>query len=74
MPLPLDVLEAEVLSLAPIDRMHLLDRLIATVEADPEIAKAWAVEARRRDSEIESGKVALIPGNDVLSRLRATLR
>jgi putative addiction module component (TIGR02574 family) len=72
--MPLDVLEAEVLGLAPIDRSHLLDRLIASLEADSAIQEAWALEAGRRDAEVEAGKVALVPGEEILSRLRATLR
>lgn len=34
----LQVLEAEALKLAPVDRSHLLERLIASLDADPEPA------------------------------------
>lgn len=74
MPMPLDALEAEVLNLPAIERSHLLDRLVASLEADPEIQEAWALEAERRDVEIEEGKVKLVPGEEVLARLRAELR
>jgi putative addiction module component (TIGR02574 family) len=74
MTLPLDALEAEVLNLPPVERSHLLDRLIASLEADSEIQKAWAIEAERRDGEVEEGKVALVPGEEVLARLHADLR
>ena len=73
MAIALDVLEAEVLSLSALQRSHLLDRLITSLDADPEIQQAWAVEAERRDADIDSGKVALVSGHAVIARLRATL-
>lgn len=69
----LDVLEAEVLKLAPADRSHLLERLIASLDLDPEIEKAWEQEADRREAELDSGAVAEVPGIDALGRLRARL-
>jgi Putative addiction module component len=50
------------LQLTPADRARLVDRLIATLDADPEIEKARAVEVERRQAEIESGTVTLLPG------------
>jgi putative addiction module component (TIGR02574 family) len=71
MSIPLDALEAEVLSLSSADRSRLLDKLIASLDADRAIEEAWAFEARRRDNEIESGAVQALPGDAVLARLRA---
>ena len=73
MPMQLDVLETEVLNLSPMDRSHLLDRLVASLESDADIADAWALEAERRDAEIEAGLVELVPGKQVLARLAAHL-
>ena len=73
MTIALDVLEAEVLGLSAAQRSHLLDRLISSLDADPEIQRAWATEAERRDADIDAGKVALVSGPAVLARLRATL-
>ncbi len=73
MPMQLDVLETEVLNLSPMDRSHLLDRLVASLESDADIAGAWALEAERRDAEIEAGLVELVPGKQVLARLAAHL-
>jgi hypothetical protein len=70
----LEVLEAEVLKLAPADRSHLLERLIASLDADPEIEAAWEREADRREAELESGVVAEVPGPEAIARLRARLR
>jgi len=37
-----EALEAEALRLAPGDRARLVERLIASLEADPEVEEAWA--------------------------------
>ena len=74
MPLPLDALEAEVLNLPAVERAHLLDRLIASLEADPDVQEAWVIEAARRDAEVEEGKVTLVSGEEVLARLRTEIR
>ena len=36
----LEVLESEALKLAPADRSHLLERLIASLDVDPEVEEA----------------------------------
>ena len=69
----LEVLEAEVLKLGPADRSHLLERLIASLDSDPEIEKAWEQEADRREAELDSGAVAAVPGDEALARLRSRL-
>lgn len=69
----LEALEAEVLKLAPADRSHLLERLIASLDSDPEIEEAWEQEADRREAELESGSVAAVPGPEAVARLRARL-
>ena len=73
MSLSIDALEAEVLKLPVQERTHLLDRLIASIEADPVIHRAWALEAERRDAEFEAGRVKPVPGDEVINRLRAQL-
>lgn len=74
MPTLIEVLEAEVLGLPAADRSRLLERLIASLDADPEIQKAWVQEAERRDVEVDAGTADLVPGEQVLSRLRSELR
>ena len=73
MAIALDVLEAEVLGLSVLQRSHLLDRLITSLDADPEIQQAWAIEAERRDADIDAGKVELVSGPAVVARLRTTV-
>ena len=54
------------------ERAELIERLIADTakDIDPKIEKAWGDEAMRRLAEIESGKVKLIPGEEVMARAR----
>ena len=69
----LEVLEAEVLQLAPVERSHLLERLIASLDSDPEVEEAWKREADRREAELESGLIAAVPGQEAIARLRAKI-
>ena len=71
MPSTLEALEAELLNLPSTDRSRLLDKLIASLDADRAVEEAWMQEARRRDDEIEPGAVQAIPGEVVLAKLRA---
>ena len=69
----LEILEAEVLQSIPADRSHLLERLIASLDSDPEIEESWKREADRREAELESGLIAALPGQEAITRLRAKL-
>lgn len=41
---------------------------------DPDVEEAWAAEVERRNAEIESGAVSLIPGPEALAELKAQFR
>ena len=69
----LEVLESEALKLAPADRSHLLERLIASLDVDPTVEEAWAFEADRREASLESGAMVEVPGHEAMNRLRARL-
>ena len=69
----LEVLEAAALQLPPADRSHLLERLIASLDADPEVEKAWELEADRREDALASGAASEVSGLDAMKRLRARL-
>ena len=64
-------LEAEALALSPEDRKRLLERLASSLELDPEVEAAWEEEADRREAQIASGSAQLVPGEEVLARLKA---
>lgn len=67
-------LEAEVLGLPAVQRARLVEKLIASLDVEPDVESAWAEEVERRHAEIESGAVLLLPGAETLSRLRAEFR
>ena len=69
-----EALEAEALQLSAAERARLVERLIATLDTDPEVEEAWAAEVERRNAEIESGAVSLIPGSEALASLKAEFR
>ena len=72
--IPIDVLEAEALSLPKPERARLLDSLLASLAHDAEWEDAWAEEADRREALIESGHAAWVNGPEAVARLRATLK
>jgi putative addiction module component (TIGR02574 family) len=48
---------------------HLLESL--SVEDQQRIDATWAIEAKRRDQEIEDGLVTALTGEEVMKRLRS---
>ena len=73
MPIPIDVLEAEMLSLPEAERSRLIDRLIASMEKDPEWEAAWSEEADRREARIAGGETDWVGGEEALARVRSKL-
>jgi putative addiction module component (TIGR02574 family) len=66
-----DVLE-KALTLSLHERGLLIDRLVESLdEASPEAGaeEAWAEEIKRRVDDVRSGKVEMIPGEEVRRRL-----
>ena len=70
---PVHDLEAEVLSLPPEDRARLLERLIASFEPKSSAQRAWLQVALGRQADIKAGKVAMVPGDKALARVRARI-
>ena len=69
------------LSLPPSSRAQLADLLWESLpmdqditSLDDEIRAAWVQEAKRRMKEVEEGRVELMPGEDVVERLRAKMQ
>lgn len=73
MTLPVEALELELLRLSTSERARLLDRVIASLDADKERDRAWDELAAQRDAEIERGESSPVSGPEVLARLRAEL-
>ena len=74
MSLTIEAIVAEALGLSADDRARLIEKLISSLEVDPEIEEAWAAEVERRHAEIESGTISLIPGPEALAKLKSDFR
>lgn len=74
MAIPIDVLEAQALSLPQADRSRLVDRLLASLGHDPEWEQAWSEEADRREARVADGKAQWVNGPEAVARIRAALK
>ena len=63
----------EALSLPADIRLSLVEKLLISLNLpiDEEIDRLWAEEAERRVSQIEEGKIKMVPGEEVFARIRA---
>ena len=66
-------LEAAVLSLPRGERARLAERLIDSLDEDPEIEEAWAEEIKRRLDAIDRGEMEMIPAGDAVARARGRI-
>jgi putative addiction module component (TIGR02574 family) len=71
MPPTIETVEADALQLPQAERAQLIERLITSLDADPQVEAAWAAEVERRHTEIKSGVVAPLPGPETLAELEA---
>jgi putative addiction module component (TIGR02574 family) len=69
-------IEAAAVKLPRRDRTRITNKLIKSLhtERDREILELWAVEAERRNKEMDEGKEIGIPMEKVMAQLRAALR
>jgi putative addiction module component (TIGR02574 family) len=74
MQINLEQIEAAALSLPPEGRARLAERLLASLDDDPQNTAAWIAEAKRRDAEIEAGSVVPISAEEVFAKARAKPR
>jgi len=63
----------EALSLPADVRLSLVEKLLTSLNLpiDEEIDRLWAEEAERRVSQIDEGKIKLVPGEEVFAKIRA---
>ena len=73
MGIPVEVLESELLQLPKADRIRVLDRVVASLDADVARDAAWEAVAARRDTDADRDPSVLLDLDDVLARLRAEL-
>jgi putative addiction module component (TIGR02574 family) len=73
---PVRELESKALRLPRRERARLAQRLISSLdpEVDADVEKLWLQEAERRLDELKSGKIAGIPAQKVIRKVRSMLR
>ena len=59
--------------LEPAEREELAELLLATIDCDPEIDKAWIAEIEERIAAVERGEVDLIPAEVVFAKYKRPL-
>ena len=69
-----EALEAEALQLPAAERARLVERLITSLDADPNVEEAWGADVERRQAQIESGTVSLLAGPETLASLKTEFR
>lgn len=71
---PVEILEAELLNLSTADRIRVLDRVVASLDADAARDAAWDAVAAQRDADANADPSLLLDLDDVLSKLRAEVQ
>ena len=74
MGMPVEVLESELLQLPKADRIRVLDRVVASLDADTARDAAWDAVAAQRDAEADQDPSVLFELDDVFARLRAEVK
>ena len=73
MNMPLESLEQEVLLLPVADRRRLLDRVVASLDADTARDTAWDAVAAEKEQEASTDKGQVIEMDDALAGIRGRL-
>ena len=75
MPMTIEQIAAEALTLPSEERALLADRLVESLDAAEvnRLDRLWATEAKRRRDEVRHGTVQPIPGDEALARARRSL-
>ncbi|MBB4843092.1 hypothetical protein HNP55_001611 [Paucibacter oligotrophus] len=68
---PIEVLEAQLLQLPKADRIRVLDRVVASLDAEAARDAAWDAVAAGRDAEARQDPSVLLALDEVLAGLRA---
>lgn len=70
----LEELAIQAMTLTSGERAAFAQLLLASLDEDPAIDEAWAVEVERRIRDLESGMISAVPMADALARVRASLK
>ena len=63
--------ESAALQLPPEERARLAERLIASLDEQTRVERAWIEEAERRYELYRAGELRTVPASDVIARMRA---
>jgi putative addiction module component (TIGR02574 family) len=66
-------LESAALLLPPEERARLAERLLASLDIDPEIEEAWAAEVEKRLADWEAGRVKEYTLDEVREHIESRL-
>jgi Putative addiction module component len=70
----LDDIQAKVLELPAEDRAQLVEWLLASFEPKSSAHAAWIRLADQRREDVRARRVAMVPGDEALARVRARIR
>ena len=71
MPSAADKLEQEIKALPDIEKLRLVDAILADLDRpDPEIDRIWAEEARKRSEAYKAGRLRTVSYEEVTSKYR----
>jgi putative addiction module component (TIGR02574 family) len=70
----IEQLESEALSLPEAERVRLAQLLIASLDINELLDRAWYDEAERRLAAVESGRLPEVPADQVFAELSIQLR
>ena len=73
MPPTLDTVYEEALNLPESSRFELVERLLPTISTDPETEAMQFATVQQRRAEVESGRVQMVPGEEVFREVSAAL-
>jgi putative addiction module component (TIGR02574 family) len=73
MSISVEDLTTQALVLPAEDRAKLVERLIASFEPRSPSEVAWLTLAARRRDDVRAGKVAMVPVDDAIARVRARI-
>ena len=73
-PITRERLEVEARSLPREERARLAEALLASLEEEAEMARAWREEIDRRAAELDSGAVQAVPAEQVFAAIDEILQ
>jgi putative addiction module component (TIGR02574 family) len=67
-------LEAAVMALPDSERARLAEKLLSSLDRDPEVEEAWAQEIRRRVEQYRSGNLDTVSAEAVMKEARERIQ